>query len=192
MRPTVRAVSGVLAIAAVVACEPTAPRLVPVTLHLTDAPGVPAFSSSPDGEPLTVTGATVRISRTYLTSGESEEGPGLTITSEVQEFDLLALNGAAAALLGNALIPEGRYSQLRLVVESADVTLSDGITHTLFVASGEASGIKVTFPGTITVGGSATDITVDFDATANFRIAPPGGSNRVIFTPLLVGTVTEG
>ena len=191
MRPTVRAVCGVLAIAAVVACESTAPRLVPVTLHLTDAPGVASLSSPTDGEPLTVTGATVRISRAYLTPGESEDGPGLTITNEAQEYDLLALKDGATALLGNALIPEGQYSQLRLVVESADVTLSDGTTHALFVPSGEESGIKVTFPGTITVGGSATGITVDFDPTANFRIAPHN-DNRVIFTPLLVGTVTEG
>jgi hypothetical protein len=164
---------------------------VPVTLHLTDAPGVASLSSPTDGEPLTVTGATVRISRAYLTPGESEDGPGLTITNEAQEYDLLALKDGATALLGNALIPEGQYSQLRLVVESADVTLSDGTARTLFVASGEESGIKVTFPGTITVGGSATGITVDFDPTANFQIAPHN-DNRVIFTPLLVGTVTEG
>ena len=192
MRPTVRAACALLAIAALAACEATAPRMVPVTLQLTDAPGLPSFNSPPDGEPVTVTGATVRISRAYLMPGESEDGPGLTITSEAQDFDLLVLKDGATALLGDALIPEGEYSQLRLVVESAEVTLSDGTTQTLYVASGAQSGIKVTFPGTITVGGSATALTVDFDVTANFRIAPPDGSNRVIFTPLLVGTVTEG
>lgn len=192
MRPTVRTVCGVLAMAAMVACESTTPHLVPVTLYLTDAPGLPSYNSPPDGEPVTVTGATVRISRAYLTPGESEDGPGLTIASEAQDYDLLALKDGAGALLGSALITEGQYHQLRLVVESAEVTLSDGSTHAVFVSSGASSGIKVTFPGAITVGGSATAITVDFDATANFQIAPPDGSNRVIFTPLLVGTVTEG
>ncbi|HXF96783.1 MAG TPA: DUF4382 domain-containing protein [Gemmatimonadales bacterium] len=187
--------SAALALTALAACDagaPTsAPRLVPVSLYLTDAPGSPSLGSPPDAEGITVTGATVRISQAYLVPG-GEGGERFVITDEPQDYDLFALQGGVRALLGTASIPEGEYAQLRLVVESAEVTLSDGSTHTLFVPSGMETGIKVTFPGTITVGGSATTVTVDFDVNANFRLLPPHQPERVLFTPLLVGTVSEG
>lgn len=193
MRIRVRSFGAALALAALTACDATAPRLVPVTLYLTDAPGSQVSATPPqEGEPITVTGATVRISRAYLMPGEGDNGPGFTITDEPQDYDLFALKDGVTALLGSDLIPEGRYAQLRLVVESADVTLSDGSTHTLVVPSGMESGIKVTFPGTIAVGGDATAITVGFDVAANFRLAPPGAPDQVLFTPLLVGSVTGG
>jgi hypothetical protein len=189
-----------LAAAALAACEPaSSPRLVPVTLRLTDAPGGPlsptldaAALTEPPPEPPTIDEAVVWVSRAYLMPGTGEDGPGVTITDDPQEYDLLELQDGVTALLGQAMIPEGRYAQLRLVLDSARVTLSGGTPQVLYVPSGMQSGVKVTFPGTIAVGGDATALQVDFDVTANFRLAPPTDPVRVLFTPLLKGTVVDG
>ncbi|MGH7569988.1 MAG: DUF4382 domain-containing protein [Gemmatimonadales bacterium] len=181
----------VLSVAAAVlsglaACDGTGPQLAPVSLYLTDAPSDQIAS------------ARVWISRAYLVPGSDDtDGPGFTITDDPQEYDLLQLQNGVTALLGNALIPVGDYAQLRLVVDSAKISLVDGATfadgssaRTLKVPSGMQSGIKVSFPGKVHVDPAGADIVVDFDVTLNFTFqGAPDALRDVLFTPLLKGTV---
>lgn len=188
---------GVLAVglATLVACEaPGTPRLVPVSLRLM-SPSTAPLAAPPAGEPLTVTAAHITVSRGYLVPGEAEDengGGGVTLFDEVQDYDLFDLQNGVSALLGDADVPEGQYSQLRLVITSAEVTLSDNSTRDLTVPSGMQSGVKVSFPGTISIGGDAAAIELEMDVEANFHLAPPSGAGKVIFTPVVVGTVQEG
>ncbi|MGH7752189.1 MAG: DUF4382 domain-containing protein [Gemmatimonadales bacterium] len=169
----------VLAITGLVACDGTGPQLAQVNLYLTDAPSDQIAS------------AQVWISRAYLVPG------GFTITSTPQQFDLLTLQNGVTALLGSNDIPVGDYAQLRLVVDSAKITLGDGATfadgssaRTLKVPSGAESGIKVTFPGRLHVDPAGADIVVDFPVAKNFVFQGPASSpHGVLFTPTLHGTV---
>jgi uncharacterized protein DUF4382 len=177
-----RAVAWMGAIA-VLACNTVpGPTMSRVRLHLTDAPD-PAIES-----------AVVWISRAYMIPGE--DGQPVVLTDEPQEYDLLQLQNGVTALLGDATVPAGRYAQLRLVVDSARLTLAAGVTFddgsstkSLKVPSGSASGIKVSFPGTLDLTEDA-EVVVDFDVAENFVFqGPPAGPKSVLFTPHLRGSV---
>lgn len=168
-----------VALTALLACEGTGPQLAPVKLFLTDAPSDQIAS------------AQVWISRAYLVPG------GFTITDTPQQFDLLLLQNGVTALVGNNDIPVGDYAQVRLVVDSAIVTLVDGVTFAdgstsrmLKVPSGAESGIKVVFAGQVHIDPAGADIVVDFPVGENFVFQGPASSPQgVLFTPTLRGTV---
>jgi Domain of unknown function (DUF4382) len=175
-----------IALTGLIACDGTGPQLAPVSLYLTDAPADQIAS------------ARVWISRAYLIPGSDEDGGnGFTITDDPQEYDLLALQNGVTALLGNDLIPVGDYSQLRLVVDSARITLVDGVTfadgsstRSLKVPSGSRSGIKVGFSGRLHVDPAGAAIVVDFPVAENFVFQGSAGAPKdVLFTPTLRGTV---
>jgi hypothetical protein len=168
-----------VALTGLLACESTSPQIAPVNLYLTDAPSDQIAS------------AQVWISRAYLSPG------GFTITDTPQEFDLLTLQNGVTALVGSDLIPVGDYAQLRLVVDSARVSLVAGATfadgsssRTLKVPSGAQSGIKVVFAGRVHIDPAGADIVVDFPVGENFVFQGPASSpHGVLFTPTLRGTV---
>ena len=168
-----------VALAGLFACEGTGPQFAQVKLYLKDAPSDQIAS------------AQVWISRAYLVPG------GFTITSTPQQFDLLTLQNGVTALLGSNAIPVGDYAQLRLVVDSAKVSLVDGATfadgsssRTLKVPSGAESGIKVVFPGRVHIDPAGADIVVDFPVAENFVFQGPAAKpHGVLFTPTLRGTV---
>ena len=168
-----------VALLGLLACEGTGPQLAPVNLYLKDAPSDQIAS------------AQVWISRAYLVPG------GFTITDTPQQFDLLTLQNGVTALLGSNDIPVGDYAQLRLVVDSAMVTLVAGATfadgstsRTLKVPSGAQSGIKVGFAGPVHIDPAGADIVVDFPVDENFVFQGPASSpHGVLFTPTLHGTV---
>lgn len=157
-----------------------------VDVRLTDAPS--DFIASAD----------VTFSRVYLKTGGDDAD--LELVGEADgtvTYDLLELRDGLEALLAQAVIPAGNYSQLRMVVDSATVTLAAGVTFedgsstaTLFVPSGMQSGIKVLLDEPIVAEeGSVTVVVVDFDVDANFVIhgdpTVPDGVTDILFTPLL-------
>jgi hypothetical protein len=155
-----------------------------VRLLLTDAPA-PEIES-----------AVVWISRAYLVPGDdAEDGQFVTLTDEPQEYDLLELQNGVTALLGEADVPSGPYAQLRLVVDSARLTLAAGTTfqdgsgtRMLKVPSGHETGIKVVFPGGLELADDV-DLVVDFDVEQNFVFqGPPTRPMSVLFTPVLKGS----
>lgn len=149
-----------------------------------------------------IASAEVWISRVYLQGGDDEETEGgrvdLFNDSETpQHYDLLTLrDGVTTDLTGVVEVDVGLYRSLRLVVDSARVTLVEGVSFedgsdnaTLFVPSGSSSGIKVLLNNDLeAVEGETTTLTVDFDVDQNFVIqgsAGPGGIRGIIFTPML-------
>ena len=155
-----------------------------VRLHLTDAPA-PNIES-----------AMVWISSAYLIPGPDSGSNKVIVSNEPQEYDLLELQDGVTALLGDADIPAAEYSQLRLVVDSARLTLAAGFTFadgsttkSLKVPSGGQTGIKVSFPDKLDLTGDA-DVVVDFDVAENFVFqGPPAAPHGVLFTPHLKGSV---
>lgn len=173
------------AIAALAACEGSTDTSVGTArLYLTDMP-LPGLAS-----------ATVWISRAELIGADG--GPQL-VTDMDQQHDLLTLQNGVTALLGEATIPVGSYVQLRLIVDSARVTLADGRTfadgsseRTLSVPSGMETGIKVNFAGPVLVSPGVTSLVADFDVARSFVFQGPRDQpTSVLFRPVIHATVMD-
>jgi len=166
-----------------------------LTLQLTDAPADYLES------------AVVEIGRIELLPMVG--GDRFVITEAAGTYDLLTLQNGVTADLGSMSIPAGGYHELRMFVESAELTLKDGYefeaggnTQTLHVPSGSASGIKVklrTADGNeaegVTIRPGETFLVVDFDVSQNFVIQgaaeTAAGIKAYSFTPTLRAVVRD-
>ena len=196
-----RGTLAVLAAVALTACNSaTEPELSRVKVRLTDAPTDVMES------------AEVWISHVYLVGGGGEEPDTMeadtvdTGAGKVDLFndpenpfavDLLTLQDGVSTDLTEAIeVNAGDYRGLRFVVDSARVTLVEGVTFedgtssaVLFVPSGSQSGIKVKINDIIDADPQeTTTILVDFDVEASFVVqgtAAPNGIRRVLMKPVL-------
>lgn len=182
---------------AVVACEDsTGPDgTSQIRIRLTDAPADYIES------------AEIWVSQVYLQRSADaepeEEGEGGRVflfddAENPRHYDLMTLrDGVTADLTGEVEIEPGEYGQLRLVVDSAFVTLIEGVTFSdgtntasLKVPSGSTSGIKVQLNEDLEPEeGETVDLIVDFDVNENFKIQgnaeTPAGIHGILFTPVL-------
>jgi hypothetical protein len=190
------------ALVAAAACggDAVGPQTSRVQVLLTDAPHEQLDS------------AIVWISRIYLQGGggtEPDTAASDTTTTTAGRvdlfndpasplrFDLLTLrDGITEDVTGLVEVDVGLYQGLRFVVDSAQVTLVEGLTFpdgsstgVLKVPGGSTSGIKVKLNDILDAGdGETTTVTVDFDVDANFVIQqnPQSGLvSKVLFTPVL-------
>lgn len=145
--------------------------------------------------------AVIWVSRVYLQGGGDEEAPAVDLFNDPENpvsHDLLLLrDGVTAALTDAVDVDVATYQQLRIIVDSARITLIEGATFEdgsttmpLFVPSGSQSGIKVNLNSAIVAEeGETTVITVDFDVDQNFVIQgnpeTPAGITGILFTPSL-------
>ena len=131
------------------------------------------------------------------------EGEPVLVTEDGTDgpVDLLDLRNAATMLLGEASAEAGTYAQMRLIVESASVTLIDGYTfvdgsseRALKVPSGAETGIKLNLrarddSGPLELEAGETVVVLDFDAGASFVLLgnpdTPAGIHGAIFTPTI-------
>jgi len=139
----------------------------------------------------------------------TDGGPAIVVVEDAGSYDLLQLQNGVTADLGAALIEPGRYGQLRMIVESAELTLADGYeftdgttSRTLFVPSGAQTGIKINLtmadgdadPG-IDIHPGETVLVVDFDVSQNFVLQgdaeSPAGIQDFLFTPTLRAVVRD-
>jgi hypothetical protein len=139
-------------------------------------------------------------------------GPPILLSSDGGSYELMDLqNGVMAELATAELDASIRILQLRLHVESADVTLGDGYmfasgenTQDLFIPSGAQSGIKINLrgddgnedgAGVDLVPGETILAVVDMDVEQNFVFtgdtSDPTMLPDVLFTPLLRATVED-
>lgn len=169
------------------ACEGGAgPQMSHVFVRLTDAPA-PALAS-----------AQVWISKVYLVGNDGTSRFTIT-TGPSTEYDLLDFQGGVTALLGDITIPAGDYAQLRMIVDSARVTLANGVlfsdgtdSRAMKVPSGPQTGIKVEFGGPVHIVPGQTSLVVDFSVLQSFVFLGPSASpNGVLFKPVLHGVVTD-
>ena len=172
--------------AGLLACEGGAgPQMSHVFVRLTDAPA-PELAS-----------AQVWISQVYLVGSDGTSRFTIPISPST-EYDLLDFQGGVTALLGDITIPAGDYAQLRMIVDSALVTLKSSLfsngtdTVTLKVPSGPQTGIKVEFGGPVHIAPGQTDLVVDFDVSRSFVFQGPAtGPYGASFKPVLHGVVQD-
>jgi len=89
-------------------------------------------------------------------------------------------------ILGNTMIPAGRYNEIRFFASNASITIA-GVTVTYTIASGGTSGLKVPIlgGGFQVVGGQSLTVQLDF-AFNNSEIMA-GGS--LMLSPVVEATV---
>jgi len=145
-----------------------------------------------------VQSATIWVSSVYLIGGSDSTGNRFVVMDTAAMYDVLTLTDGVTALVGDVTVPSGTYTQMRMVVDSARVTLknitfSDGSTSkTMKTPSGQQSGIKVNFSGPVNIDPGQTVLVVDFDVSRNFVFTGPKTSpNGVIFKPVLHATVSD-
>jgi PKD repeat protein len=88
------------------------------------------------------------------------ESGWLTIVNESQSFDLIALQNVSA-LLGEQNLTAGKYTQIRLTVESANITINRSGQREEQTLKIPSSKIKLIHPFTITKN-ETTVLTLDF------------------------------
>jgi len=196
-----RLAASAVALAALAGCSENAgPGETELSIRLTDAAG-------------DIRAATVTISEIYLQG----EGGRVVLLDEPVTTDLVTLANDTRDLVDGAIVPEGRYSELRFVITGGfvEVENEDGSTSIYSssadyeglpggaVVAGElqmpslgASGLKVKFGGqdALDVEGEQQILLVDFDVAQSFGQAA-GNSARWVMNPVIKGadlTVSGG
>ena len=100
----------------------------------------------------------------------------ITIVEDPQVFDLIQLQDATE-FLGNATLFAGHYTQIRLYIEHAQVTI-DGVNHTLKIPSEK---INLIHPFQI-VANETTTLTLDFLAQESIHAT---GQGKYIMRPTI-------
>lgn len=164
-----------------------------VSVLLTDAPG-------------DVKKAVVTIDQVYLQGGDGR----VVLRSEPVTTDLLTLANSTADLVKDAVVPAGRYAQLRFVISGGYIEVDNGdgtssiyasspsyaglpsgatVSGELQMPSYSTSGYKVKLPGdgALAIDGDAKVLLVDFDVQKSFGKAA-GASGRWVMSPVATAT----
>jgi hypothetical protein len=152
--------------------------------------------------------AEVWVSRVYLQGGPGHQADTTDTSGGTKDLfndkdhpfhvDLLTLrSGIVANLTQPVTVDVGGYKMLRIVVDSAKVTLKQGFTFegggqtmSLKIPSGSSSGVKVFLNSDITLAaGDSTTVLVDFDVDQNFVVQgslnSATGVKGILFTPVI-------
>jgi hypothetical protein len=130
-------------------------------IHLTDAPY--PYSS--------IESADVTIESVVV--GVDDELHTLEVEDAPLHVNLLDLQNGVTEEIVDADVPDGSLNQIRLIISSASVTLTDGRVFDLQIPSGESSGLKVFISPPVTVDGSlTTELLLDFDVSKSFKPIP--------------------
>lgn len=114
------------------------------------------------------------------------EGGTHVLSDSARTLDLLTLRNGVTTTLATESVPEGKYSQLRLILaDTARVVFLDGGTTTrLKVPGGTQTGIKLNLPEfAIDDAADEVEVLVDFDVNDSFVKA--GASGQYLFKPVL-------
>jgi hypothetical protein len=113
---------------------------------------------------------------------EADSGSGWTaVNDSTRTFDLLALANRASAVLCDAPLDAGHYTQIRLKLSSGSTVVVDGVEYPLEVPSGLQSGLKLNHPFDIEPD-RLYDLTLDFDAA---RSIVHRGDDRYALSPVI-------
>ncbi|MFC1950754.1 DUF4382 domain-containing protein, partial [Chloroflexota bacterium] len=116
---------------------------------------------------------------------QSQQGQGgwlpIHIADDDKYFDLFAIAGIEQ-FLGESEVMAGKYTQVRLTIETVEVALGDGKLQPATVPSGV---LKFTRPFDV-VEGEITEILIDFDAEKSVTVT---GAGKILVKPVVKLTV---
>jgi hypothetical protein len=97
-------------------------------------------------------------------------------------FDVIKLTNGEEAFLGEVELPEGRLSQIRLLLGDNNTLVVDGETEDLNVTSGTQSGLKLNVNADIEAG-ITYKLVLDFDVSKSIVLA--GNSGKYNLKPVI-------
>lgn len=163
-----------------------------LTVQLTDAPSDYLES------------AVVEIGRIEL---RPDSGAAVVVVEDAGAYDLLRLQDGVTADLAELVVEPGVYTEMRMIVTRAEVTLKEpytfqggGRTRQISVPSGAQSGIKIKLASEdggngVEIRAGETVLVIDFDVAQNFVMQgnahTPAGIRGFLFTPSLRATVRD-
>jgi len=130
-------------------------------------------------EPATQTSTSTETSTETSTTESTSEGEWITIDVPTanESFDLLKIQGVDQLLASTSIAP-GKYTQIRLTIDEAEVALGGGDLKPATVPSGV---LKLVHPFDI-VDGETTTITLDFDAAKSVNVT---GQGNIMVKPVI-------
>ncbi len=103
------------------------------------------------------------------------------VNNTAATYDLLELTDGASAVLGEAALSAGHYTQIRLFIGMGSNVLVGGQEKSLTIPSGVQTGVKLIHQFEI-LEGEMYELTLDFDAARSVVTAPPG---QYLLTPVI-------
>ncbi|MFC1904383.1 DUF4382 domain-containing protein [Chloroflexota bacterium] len=151
-----------------------------VKVHLAEAGTVATVSTTDTA----ITGDVT--SEDVITTEEDSGGKWITIALDeaASTFDLLKIKGVEQ-FLGSNGVPAGKYTQVRLVVDTVQVALNDGELQDASVPSNE---LKIVRPFDV-IEGETTVLVLDFIAD---RMVTVTGSGKINVKPVIKLSVRQG
>lgn len=138
-------------------------------IRMTDSP------ASYDSVVIYVDSIRVHVSTSDTTAG------WVTVSTTPAVYNLLDYVNGQDTVIGNATVPVGTYSQLRLHIGPGSYVVVNGVQHPLTIPSGMQSGLKLNIHATI-----LSDITytlmLDFDAGRSIVVT---GNGEYILKPVI-------
>jgi len=158
----------------------TNPTTGTMRVRMTDAPAeVQAVN-------LVVTEVSARVAE-----GQPDSLSGWQVLSTGSKtYNLMNLQNGTFTTIGEAKIPAGTYTQIRLKLGAGSTITVDGTTYPLTVPSGLQSGLKLNGSFLVPSGGTA-DLAMDFDAS---RSILQTGAGQYMLKPVIrvMSTSTAG
>ena len=159
-------------------------------ISITDAPFPIDFIDSAN---VTITKLEARV------KGDSSGSEFITLYEEIQSFNLLELRNGVTANMAELEVPVGDIDLIRIYVEEASLTLTNGDSYSVKVPSGAQTGIKIFIDPAIRVnGGLTSEVLLDFNVDKSFvlkgNIDTPAGIKGFNFKPVIraVNNTTAG
>jgi len=119
---------------------------------------------------------------------QTQQGEGewmtIDISDDARAFDLLQIR-EVEQYLGTSEVEAGKYTQIRLVIDTVQVKLGSGDLQDATVPSKE---LKIVHPFKV-IGGETTALVVDFDADKMVTVT---GANKIIVKPVVKLEVRQG
>jgi hypothetical protein len=112
--------------------------------------------------------------------GGSDSG-WVVINDQSATYNLLEFRNGVTAVLGDAELYAGHYTQMRLIIDPGSHVIVDGTTFDLDIPSGDTSGFKFTHAFTIEEN-KVYELTVDFEVKRSVFLT---GNNRYTLQPTL-------
>ncbi|MDD4052617.1 MAG: DUF4382 domain-containing protein [candidate division Zixibacteria bacterium] len=116
----------------------------------------------------------------HLADADSSSG-WATINDTPATYDLLVLRNGANAILGNAQLAPGQYTQIRLIIGEGSTVVVDSVSYPLDIPSGFQTGVKLNHGFTIE-GGRLYELMLDFDADRSIHET---GSHQYKLQPVI-------
>ena len=134
----------------------------------------------------------VDSARVHVNNADTSSG-WYTLNKSSTTYNLLSLVNGVNAMIGNAKLPVGHYTQLRLYIGSGSNVVVNGQTKSLNVPSGSQSGLKLNVDATIHSDDVYT-LTLDFDAGRSIVVSGAPSNPSYSLKPVIrvVTTATTG